>query len=182
MRPARDLTAAGLWGFTEATLFFLVPDVLLSGIALERPRRALGACLIATATALLGGALMYAWGATDVAGAERAVIALPGIGHELVERVHAQLADRGLTALVVGATTGVPYKLYAVAWGAAGGSFALFLAASAVARCARFAAVTALAAGLRRSVLARASERACRVVHLGAWSAFYAWYFWVMGA
>lgn len=44
--------AALLWGFAEATLFFLVPDVLLIWIAVQRTRReALVACAFA-----LGGA------------------------------------------------------------------------------------------------------------------------------
>ena len=32
--------AALLWGFAEATLFFIVPDVLLSAIAVRRGRGA----------------------------------------------------------------------------------------------------------------------------------------------
>src|SRR5437868_1692315 len=57
--------AALAWGYAEATLFFLVPDVLLSWVALRDPRAAGVACFWALAGALLGGATMYAWGAAD---------------------------------------------------------------------------------------------------------------------
>ena len=50
---------AAAWGLAEATLFFIVPDVLLTWLAGFRPRlvwRAVAACL---GGALLGGLLMY---------------------------------------------------------------------------------------------------------------------------
>ena len=45
---------AAVWGFAEATLFFIVPDVLLSWIALHAPRKALVACLWAVVGAPSG--------------------------------------------------------------------------------------------------------------------------------
>jgi len=47
--------AAFLWGLAEATCFFIVPDVLLSFIALRRLRTALLCCGLALAGALLAG-------------------------------------------------------------------------------------------------------------------------------
>ena len=48
-RPDRRLyVVATLWGFAEATLFFVIPDVLLSYVALSRLRPALKACGFAT--------------------------------------------------------------------------------------------------------------------------------------
>ena len=41
--------AAALWGVAEATLFFVVPDVLVGWIALRGPRRTLVVWLGATA-------------------------------------------------------------------------------------------------------------------------------------
>ena len=38
------LGLAGVWGLAEATCCFLVPDVLLSRLALQRPRLAIAAC------------------------------------------------------------------------------------------------------------------------------------------
>jgi membrane protein YqaA with SNARE-associated domain len=171
---------AGAWGFAEATLFFIVPDVLLTWIAIQRPNRALAACVIATVGALAGGAVTFAWGRADHVSARAAMEALPGISPALADRVEADLAERGLVALVVGPARGVPYKLYAAAWGANGGDLLPFLAVSVPARLARFAAIALLAAGLRAIVFARRSLATCRAIHVVAWVAFYAWYFLAM--
>ena len=61
---------AGIWGFAEATLFFIVPDVWLTLIAVRRGLvPALAACGWALAGALAGGLAMYAWGVFDSAAA-----------------------------------------------------------------------------------------------------------------
>jgi membrane protein YqaA with SNARE-associated domain len=53
------MAAAALWGFAEATLFFIVPDVLLSIIAVRRGRRPAWIAMAWTiAGAIAGGALM----------------------------------------------------------------------------------------------------------------------------
>ena len=66
--------AAFAWGFAEATLFFVVPDVWLTLIAVRRGLRpALVACGWALAGALAGGLAMYAWGAFDTATAREAL-------------------------------------------------------------------------------------------------------------
>ena len=46
---------AAIWGAAEATLFFIVPDVFLSWLALSDRRQALIACLYALLGALVGG-------------------------------------------------------------------------------------------------------------------------------
>ncbi len=44
-----------IWGFAEATFFFIVPDVLLTLIALKNWRLATRACLWSLGGALIGG-------------------------------------------------------------------------------------------------------------------------------
>ena len=73
------LVGALAWGFAEATLFFIVPDVLLTLVATTDGRLALVACLFAVCGALLGGALMYAWGAEDAVGAKAVLERLPAV-------------------------------------------------------------------------------------------------------
>ena len=80
------LTGAALWGFAEATLFFLVPDVLLSAIALRRGRLAGVACLVALLGALPGGALLYRWGEREPVAARRALDRLPAISTTTIDR------------------------------------------------------------------------------------------------
>jgi len=49
--------AALVWGFAEATLFFFVPDILITRIALADLRRALWACFWSLLGAVSGGAV-----------------------------------------------------------------------------------------------------------------------------
>lgn len=44
------MIASLLWGFSEATLFFIIPDVLLSAIALKSGKKAFKACFYALAS------------------------------------------------------------------------------------------------------------------------------------
>jgi hypothetical protein len=47
-----------IWGFAEATVFFVVPDVLLTAIPVRDLRAASLACFLALLGALAGGTLM----------------------------------------------------------------------------------------------------------------------------
>src|SRR6476619_4120845 len=48
-----------LWGFAEATLFFIIPDALLGAVALFAPRAAPRVLACTLVGALAGGALTY---------------------------------------------------------------------------------------------------------------------------
>ncbi len=79
--------AAFIWGVAEATLFFFVPDVLLSYIGLKRGvKPAVRASLIAAAGASLGGVMMYLWSTSDPATAREAVLAVPSISEAMAAR------------------------------------------------------------------------------------------------
>jgi membrane protein YqaA with SNARE-associated domain len=173
---------AAAWGLAEATLFFLVPDVWLTWLALEAPRRAFRACLWALAGALAGGLLMFAWGAADGAGAEAALDAVPGVSPAMIAGVRSELAVGGAAALFLGPLRGVPYKLYAVETAVLHQPLASFLLVSVPARLLRFLAVTALVAFLARGPLRRLGPRGRRSLHLLAWALFYTAYFlWIGG-
>ena len=180
MSIERDDWIASVWGLGEATLFFFVPDVFLSWVALERPKRAFVACGFALAGAMVGGALMFAWGRVDVVSARAALDALPAIRPDMIEEVRSDLKELGLPALFGGPPRGVPYKIYAVEWGALGGGLAGFLLFTVPARVLRFLLVAAIATLVRRSLLRRFSTGTCRMVHFALWLSFYAWYFYVM--
>lgn len=169
-----------LWGFAEATLFFIVPDVLLSLIALESRRRAWIASGFAVAGALLGGGLMLHWAGLDAEQVRHALTAIPAISPQLLAEVRQQLGSMGFASLFVGSVTGVPYKIYAVEAGAAALPLMTFLIVSIPARALRFLAVTALVGWLARRWL-RGMSRGQRLgTALAAWLVFYAGYFSVM--
>ncbi|MGH8619422.1 MAG: hypothetical protein ACREUW_17170 [Burkholderiales bacterium] len=171
---------AVLWGFAEAPLFFIVPDVLTSAAALRDVRTGLRACVFALVGALAGGALMYGWGARDEAAAVAAVEAVPGIDAAMMARVQGELALNGAPALIVGPLTGTPYKTYAVQAAAAGIGGWEFLAVSVLGRLPRFVLVTLLAAWIARRWLWRAGFRTRLKVLLSVWTVFYAAYLLLM--
>ncbi|MDO5534331.1 MAG: hypothetical protein Q4F65_06745 [Propionibacteriaceae bacterium] len=175
-----DHAVAAAWGFAEATVFFIVPDVWTSRVALRRPGRALAATLSATAGAVLGGALGHAVASrVDPARTAAWAVRIPAIGSAMVERVDVEVAESGYRALLVGPTKGIPYKLYARAAGVQGLPMGALLVWTIPARMGRFVLVTGATGGL--AALARrmglGDERLARAVHTVGWAAFYAWYF-----
>lgn len=170
----------GAWGFAEATLFFVVPDVALCAHATKSGRRALVGCAWATLGAVLGGTLMWFWGAHDLAGASGAAGALPSISDGMIERVGDAVGRDGLASLFVGPLTGTPYKLYALHAGDQGVSLLPFVLVSVPARALRFLAVTGLTAWASRwPVFRERRDRLLWTVVL-VWVVFYAVYWAVV--
>jgi membrane protein YqaA with SNARE-associated domain len=168
------LVIAALWGVAEATLFFVVPDVLLSAIAIRNPRAALVASLLAVLGAMVGGSLMYFWGAKNPDAAVRIVAAVPAVGPEMMTRVRAELRERGSIAVVLGPLSATPYKTYAVQAAAAGIPYWLFLLITPLARLPRFLVVSLLAGSVARALKPRVSIRALYALWLVVWLAVYA--------
>lgn len=104
---------AFLWGFAEGTLFFILPDVPLSFVALFRPRRALLHMAAMVAGAVLAGAVMFTWSARGLSA--RAVVArVPAVTPSMFERAERDLGQHGVWGASLGPVRGIPYKVYAV--------------------------------------------------------------------
>ena len=147
MDPAkRTYALAGAWGLAESTLFFIVPDVHLSWVALKSYRRAMIACAWATTAALLGGAIIWWLGATRPDSVRAVFDWIPAIGPAMIDDVANQLDSRGINALFIGPLIGTPYKIYALEAAAAGFGMPVFLLVSIPARMMRFVVVTSIAA------------------------------------
>lgn len=177
--PAVHLLAFA-WGLAESTLFFIVPDVLLTRLALRDFRRALIASLWAAAGALVGGTVL--WFAARHGSTQFLLNAfdwIPGISRELIVRTAQSLDSQGYTALFTDALTGQPYKLYAVHAGAQDFPLAAFLAVSLVARLSRFL-LTAGLVWLAGRALSQHTEAFRLRLHAYGWFAFYTTYFVVM--
>lgn len=170
------LIAAGLWGLAEATFFFLVPDVLLSGIAVLDWPLALRCCAASTAGAVAGGAWMYRLGRTG-GRVDTLLLKLPGVSPVMLKRVAAEVASRRYVAVLLGPLSGTPYKLYALEAGRQELPFWGFMLVSVPARAIRFVAVTLLAAWLAHGLLPAVPDGRKLLVWLLAWVVFYAWYF-----
>lgn len=108
------LWAAAIWGFAEGTLFFIVPDMLLTLTALFGFRAAWRQAVLVVAGSLVAGALLFAWAAKTPESATRVVQAVPFVRPAMVDKVRADYTEAGATALLRGPLSGIPYKLYAV--------------------------------------------------------------------
>ncbi|MDH3786272.1 MAG: hypothetical protein OEV00_13215 [Acidobacteriota bacterium] len=178
MSPTR---VAAIWGFAEATLWFVVPDVLLSWYALDRSTRGYRASGAAVLGAMVGGVVMWLWGQAGSGAAYGVLDAIPGIQKELIESVRHAVSSEGLSSMVLGGFRGVPYKIYAVAWGELGGNLAAFVVLTVPARAIRFLLVTFIAGAICKGPLKEMTLRRRRMVHVGFWFVFYVGYFVVMG-
>lgn len=171
------IALAAVWGFCEATVFFIVPDVLLSTIALTRPKLAIRASLAALGGALAGGALMWQLGALRPALAAVLVEAVPAISWQALADVRSQLSSRGWISLLVAGFVGTPYKIFAMEAGRLGLSLVELLLVSVPARLSRFLVLVGVGAVVAR-VLDRFGVSPRRQRHLlwAAWSLNYLLY------
>jgi len=175
---------AFLWGFFEATVFFLVPDIWLTAVALKEKRADVIYALIwSLAGALLGGSLVYAWAAHRPGEAFAWFQHLPGISERLVQDVRQGVVREGAMSMLKGIFRGIPYKLFAAAYGEQGEGVALFLFVSLIVRASRFAFSMAAAAGIRvlGSRFVRRWEMRRWIIHGLFWSVFCAVYFFYFG-
>ena len=174
--PSPRLAAlAGLaWGVAEATFFFVVPDVLLSALALRSTRAALAGTVAAVAGAALGGAAMFVFARAEPALARAAVDGVPFVPSRLFDDAAALAAAHGGASILVGAFQGLPYKLFAVQAPEVQ-SLAAFVAWTVPGRAARFLLVVALAL-LASRWLGRRFPRGLLAAWALAWIAVYATY------
>jgi membrane protein YqaA with SNARE-associated domain len=180
-RTDRACLLAAAWGVAEATFFFIVPDVLLSWLAIQNYRRAMVSCAWATAGALIGGLIIWWVGAANPDLVRAIFEGIPAINEQMIGNVEDQLDSRGLLALFIGPLVGTPYKIYALQAAGAGFGLLIFLLVSIPARLMRFVIVTTLAAGGSRVLRKFVGIRVLQLMHIVVWTSFYAWYFHVMG-
>lgn len=173
--------AAFIWGVAEATLFFFVPDVILSYIGLKRGVKAAArASVIAAAGAALGGVIMYLWSTSDPASAREAVLAVPAISEAMASHAEAAMAENWLLATFLGPLNSTPFKVYAILAPHAGASLPLFALASIAARLPRFLIVSIGVSLIGRFLSRWLSPQQLLWVLIGAWLLFYAVFFALM--
>lgn len=102
------------WGFAEATLFFIIPDVVLSWASLAGARDGVRALLAIIAGAVVGGLLMFTLAVKFPDQTRHAVASVPFVRTTMVNHVEREYETFGATALLRGPGNGIPYKIYAV--------------------------------------------------------------------
>ncbi len=180
------LILAFLWGLAEGTLFFVVPDVLITLAAMFRPRRALAHAGAAVAGAVLAGALLYTWASASPDSARAAVDAVPFVESNVLVVASIDFYFDGARAVLYGPLRGIPYKVYAVTAPRYMG-LTTFLLLTIPARLWRFL-LTGVLFALLGQMLRTAwfpffgdlrpydTPRLLLLVHLALWAVFYALY------
>lgn len=171
------MVVAFFGGLAEATIFFIIPDVFLSFVAVLDWRSTWRHIVAALTGALLGGALLFHWSKTDPEAAHAAAARVPFIIPAMFAKVNSGLDKTGLLAVLTGSVSGIPYKLYAVEAPRISTQFA-FALVTPPARAVRFTLVWAIfgaaARWLRRRYALSARKLVC--VHAAVWIVSYAFY------
>jgi hypothetical protein len=171
------LGLAFVWGLSEATWFFIVPDVIISVIALKYGfRQGLMACAACVVGAIVGGISVYFWGKGDIVGARAFFDLLPAIAPSTIDRASTETASSSFgISMLKGSMSGVPFKLYASEAGAFGVSLVSLIALTPLVRLPRFLIAATGAMLLRRFAPALLQTHKFKLL-LGFWIAFYALY------
>ena len=172
--PAALWVGAG-WGFAEALLFFIVPDVWLGLVALCAPRRMPITLVAIAAGAAAGAAILYLATLQLGEGLSDVIVALPGISAADLDLVRAELAAEGPIAFLGGILQAVPVKVYIHASALDGIGLpeaVVFTVANRIERLLVFGITMALVGWLGRPLVAR-WPRTSVVAYVVAWTIFY---------
>jgi len=134
------LWAGVLWGFAEATFFFIVPDVLLGWACLSGLRSGTKALSAVLAGSLAGGMLVYGLEIWQPATTRALIEHVPYIRSDMFASVTVSYQEHGAYGMLYGPSSGIPYKIYALLAPQYFGA-ATFLAMSIPARLERLALV-----------------------------------------
>jgi membrane protein YqaA with SNARE-associated domain len=182
-RTSRSASARAigfLWGFAEATLFFIVPDVWIGWVALTARRAAWGVLAFTLVGALLGGAVIYAVSSTTEPETTAALLdGVPTVSRDAIQQVDEEMKEDGPRSLLYGPLRmGTPYKLYARSAGVQDESFLAFMVWSIPGRLERLLlfTVAALLVGTLFRAWIAAHRRRVLALYAVAWLAFYGIY------
>lgn len=171
-----------LWGFAEATFFFIVPDVWLSLIALDRKKEAFINVVYATIGALLGGVVLYVSAHYFLSEILYFLNCIPAVSDPMIYDVKEAIAEKGfLISLFSGMVSGIPYKIFATWAPSQSVDLLLFLIASVLARSVRFLAVIGMTCIILNILVKRMRLKYLINTHLVCWIIFYVYYFYLMG-
>jgi uncharacterized protein YjeT (DUF2065 family) len=105
---------AFLWGLAEGIFFFIVPDLAFTHTAGTAPLRALRRVGLVILGSLVAGAVLFRWTSHDAQGAEAFVKSVPFVRETMFDQVRADYVASGAAAPLLGPTSGIPFKVYAV--------------------------------------------------------------------
>ncbi|WP_129360232.1 MULTISPECIES: hypothetical protein [Micrococcaceae] len=175
----RDSTIAFVWGFADATVWCVSPEVWTSNVALKNPARGGAITWGALAGSLAGGVCTYriAQEAGKRENAQR-LLRIPGVSAETLHHANAEVKKYGARALASGAVEDLPYKVHASALGIQQAPMGEFLFWSAASRMTRIGIVTngvAVLGSISHSIAPRLTKAVGPLALNAGWAAYYAW-------
>lgn len=105
---------AFLWGLAEGLVFFIVPDLYLSFIALFTFTGGIISLGFALLGSLISAVLIFSLAPYFGAYYHNILVAIPGISESMVGKVAAGLSTHGIRDIISGPFSGIPYKIYSV--------------------------------------------------------------------
>lgn len=172
------LAIVATWSAAEAAIFFLVADIPISLIAVRHGTRpAVIAAVVAALASTVGTLAVLVWGGNDPAGAAKVMAALPAIDPAMVADA-ATSYHHGPLAVLAGAFSGIPFKLFALEAAKQGATGFLLLAP--LVRLPRFLAIALLVGGISRLLKKRMTGRQRLILLALLWTLFYMAYFAIM--
>ncbi|MGB3722816.1 MAG: YqaA family protein [Pacificimonas sp.] len=132
-----------LVAFMESSFFPIPPDIMLLPMALARPLKAFRYAAITTLASVIGAGVGWIIGASFFGTIGIWLLGVYGVEDQFAE-IAAQFNDRGVWIVLAAGFTPIPFKVITIASGATGLSIYVLLAASVVARGARFFLLAAL--------------------------------------
>ncbi|MBI5941192.1 MAG: hypothetical protein HY859_12260 [Caulobacterales bacterium] len=178
---SRDWSFAALiWGAAEGFLFFIVPDVLISWVALRHGlKAAVIVSLLAAVGAGIGGAAMYGWSARNPVAALNTVAAVPAVSTPMIVNASVAMDREGwFAAALKGPITSTPYKVYALLAPSRGATVWGFALGALPIRLPRFLLAAVAFAVIRWLAQGRIDARWLITGFTAWWVLFYVW-FWV---
>ena len=172
-----DYLIAFCWGFAEATFFFFLPDIYLTRISLYNIHKAFFACFIAAIAACLGGSLMYWFAHFHESQSFIFLTSVPAIFPKLILHVDNTVQTKPYLSLFIAPLKGIPYKIYAVAFGTYHINFFKFIVISFLARAFRFILITGFSAAVYKILKKHFDQNKITCIHLAVWTTVYLIYF-----
>jgi membrane protein YqaA with SNARE-associated domain len=132
------------------------------------------ACAIAGAC--VGGAIMWRLGRDHPERVAELLDYVPAVSREMIEAARPAIAEAPFLALVKGAFSGVPYKVFGGVAASAGVPLGTFLLITIPARAVRFLLLCGLSAAANSWLAPRIGLRTRTLLLIGGWTVFYVLY------
>lgn len=131
-----------IWGLSEGIFFFIVPDVIVAYIALNNRKKGFYSLIASIIGSLLSAIIVFYL--TAHYNMVNFLLNIPLITQSLISGVQQQLSLHGVSAVLSGPFSGVPYKIYSVEAALSGISLPSFLSYSILSRLSRMLPVVVL--------------------------------------